>query len=114
MPRLFVALEIGSKAQRRIADEQERLAETMRGAALRWTKYEQLHITLVFIGQVSDEHAAAIVEAMRDPLPHPAVSICVGRARCVSAAWRAACPLDRGDIRRGTGDPCSGTRGGTS
>jgi 2'-5' RNA ligase len=78
MPRLFVALEIGSKAQRRIAGEQERLVETMRGAALRWTKYEQLHITLVFIGQVSEEHATAIVEAMRDPLPHPPFRFALG------------------------------------
>ena len=78
MPRLFVALEIGSKAQGRIADEQERLAETMRGAALRWTKHDQLHITLVFIGQVSEERAAAIVEAMRDPLPHPPFRFALG------------------------------------
>jgi 2'-5' RNA ligase len=78
MPRLFVALEIGSKAQRLIADEQKRLAETIRGAALRWTKYEQLHITLVFIGQVSEERAAAIAGAMRDPLPHPPFRFALG------------------------------------
>ena len=78
MPRLFVALEIGSKAQRQVADEQKRLAETMRGAALRWTKYEQLHITLVFIGQVSEERAAAIVDAMRDPLPQPPFRFALG------------------------------------
>ena len=78
MPRLFVALEIGSQAQRQIADEQKRLAETMRAAALRWTKYEQLHITLVFIGQVSEERAAAIVDAMRDPLPHPPFRFALG------------------------------------
>ena len=77
MPRLFVALEIGSKAQRRIADEQDQLAATMRGA-LRWTKHDQLHITLVFIGQVSEERAAAIVEAMRDPLPHPPFRFSLG------------------------------------
>jgi len=78
MPRLFVALEIGSQAQRQIADEQKRLAETIRGASLRWTKYEQLHITLVFIGQVSEERAAAIVDAMRDPLPHPPFRFALG------------------------------------
>ena len=71
MPRLFVALEIGSKAQSRVVDEQERLAQTMRASTLRWTKRDQLHITLVFIGEVSDERAALIVEAMREPLPHP-------------------------------------------
>ena len=55
MPRLFVALEIGATAQRRVVDEQARLAETMHGASLRWMKYDQLHITLVFIGEVSDD-----------------------------------------------------------
>src|SRR6185503_2547237 len=78
MPRLFVALEIGSTAQGRIADEQKRLAETIRGGGLRWTKYDQLHITLVFIGQLSDERAAAIVHAMRDPLPHPPFRCALG------------------------------------
>ena len=78
MPRLFVALEIGSQAQRQIADEQKRLAETIRGGGLRWTKYDQLHITLVFIGQLSDERAAAIVHAMRDPLPHPPFRCALG------------------------------------
>lgn len=78
MPRLFVSLEIGSKAQGLMADEQERLAETMRGSALRWTKREQLHITLVFIGEVSDERAVPIVDAMREPLPHPPFRFALG------------------------------------
>jgi 2'-5' RNA ligase len=78
MPRLFVALEIGLKAQGRMADEQERLAETMRGSALRWTKRDQLHITLVFIGEVSEERAAPIVDALREPLPHPPFRFALG------------------------------------
>ena len=78
MPRLFVALEIGSKAQGRIADEQDRLAQAIRGAALRWTKRDQLHITLVFIGEVSDERAARIVESMGEPLPHPPFRFALG------------------------------------
>src|SRR5262245_3001313 len=78
MPRLFVALEIGSKAQGRVANEQQRLAETMRGSALRWTRRDQLHMTLVFIGEVSDERAALLVEAMREPLPHPPFRFVLG------------------------------------
>jgi RNA 2',3'-cyclic 3'-phosphodiesterase len=78
MARLFVALEIGSKAQRQVADEQERLAHTMRASTLRWTKRDQLHITLVFVGEVSEERAAPIVEAMRDPLPCPPFRFMLG------------------------------------
>src|SRR5262245_44566450 len=69
MARLFVALEIGSLAQDLVAAEQARLAETMRSRSLRWTKHDQLHITLVFIGEVAEERAADIVEGMRAPLP---------------------------------------------
>src|SRR5262245_47004806 len=78
MPRLFVALDIGSTARNLIADEQERLAETMRASAIRWTKRDQLHITLVFVGEVPEERAGAIVAAMRDPLPHPSFRFALG------------------------------------
>jgi RNA 2',3'-cyclic 3'-phosphodiesterase len=71
MARLFAAIEIGPVAQSRIADEQERLKETMRASSIRWTKRDQLHITLVFIGEVPDQRAARIIETMRDAIPHP-------------------------------------------
>jgi len=70
MARLFVALEIGSLAQDLVAAEQARLSETMRSRTLRWTKHDQLHITLVFIGEVAEERGAHIVEGMRTPLLH--------------------------------------------
>ena len=76
--RLFVALEIGSAAQARVSEEQERLAASMRGASLRWVKREQLHLTLVFIGEVPDERATRIVEAMRVPLMHPPFTFALG------------------------------------
>jgi RNA 2',3'-cyclic 3'-phosphodiesterase len=78
MARLFVAFEIGAAAQARVSEEQERLADTMRGASLRWVKREQLHLTLVFIGDVPDERATPIVEAMRVPLAHPPFTFALG------------------------------------
>lgn len=71
MARLFAAIEIGPVAQSRVADEQARLKNTLRASSIRWTKHDQLHITLVFIGEVTDERAATIVETMRDSIPHP-------------------------------------------
>ena len=71
MPRLFVALEIGATALNQVVDEQARLAETMRGSSLRWMKRDQLHITLVFIGEVSDDRATQVVEIMREPISQP-------------------------------------------
>ena len=61
-----------------MSEEQERLAGTMQGASLRWVKRDQLHITLVFIGEVPDERATRIVEAMRVPLMHPAFTFALG------------------------------------
>lgn len=71
MPRLFAAVEIGAVAQSRVADEQTRLMETMRASSIRWTKRDQLHITLTFIGEVPEGRAAKIVESMREAIPHP-------------------------------------------
>ena len=71
MPRLFVALEIGEAAQSRVGEEQDRLADRMRGSSMRWAKRDQLHITLVFIGEVPDPRASVIVGAMQEPLAHP-------------------------------------------
>ena len=38
-------------------------------ASLRWVKPEHLHLTLVFIGEVADDHAARIVVAMQSAIP---------------------------------------------
>jgi 2'-5' RNA ligase len=71
MPRLFTAIDIGADAKSQIADSQVQLATAIRASSLRWTKREQWHITLVFIGEVPDDRAARIVELMREALPHP-------------------------------------------
>jgi RNA 2',3'-cyclic 3'-phosphodiesterase len=70
MPRLFAAIELGADAQQRIAREQARLSKTLHGSSLRWTKPDQMHITLVFIGEVPDDRAAQIVEMMREAIAH--------------------------------------------
>jgi 2'-5' RNA ligase len=71
MARLFAAIEIGAVAQSLVAEEQARLKETLRASSIRWTKHDQLHMTLVFIGEVTDDRAVRIVETMRDAIAHP-------------------------------------------
>ena len=78
MPRLFAAIELGQAAVQRLVDEQARLAESMRGSSLRWTKHDQLHITLVFVGEVPDDRAQRIVEIMRNSIPHPPFGFALG------------------------------------
>jgi 2'-5' RNA ligase len=69
--RLFAAVEIDAPARAAIADEQRRLARAFGQVArnLRLVKEEQLHLTLVFVGEVDAERAAAIVSVMSDDLP---------------------------------------------
>jgi 2'-5' RNA ligase len=70
MPRLFTAIELATDVKAVIAQQQHDLAAALRrrGNPVRTTPAEQLHLTLVFIGQVADDRAAAIADAMRRPL----------------------------------------------
>ena len=67
MPRLFAAIEIGGAAQERVAREQARLADITRGS-LRWVRQDQLHLTLVFLGEVPAERAESAIDVMHRPL----------------------------------------------
>lgn len=69
MPRLFTAIEIDSEARQRIAAQQQRLQDDLREASLRWVRPEHLHLTLTFIGEVTDDLAAAIVKVMHRDIP---------------------------------------------
>ncbi len=55
--RCFVAVELDDAVRRRLADIQQRLKET--GAAVRWSKPENLHLTLKFLGEIDDENVGA-------------------------------------------------------
>jgi 2'-5' RNA ligase len=65
--RLFVAIDLTHAARAAIADEQKRLMRAFGRSdrSIRWVKPEQMHLTLVFIGNVDDERAARIADAMR-------------------------------------------------
>jgi 2'-5' RNA ligase len=62
--RLFIAIEIEDDAKRAIARLQRRLAEAIGQPALRWTEPEQMHVTLVFLGEVASERVDAIARCL--------------------------------------------------
>ena len=64
--RLFTALELSESARSAVAAEQKRVVETLgrAGGRLRLVKPEQMHLTLVFIGEVDDARGAAIAKLM--------------------------------------------------
>src|SRR5205814_7158807 len=76
--RLFCAIDIGSTAKDLVAAEQARLAKTVAGSSLRWVKHDHLHLTLVFLGEISEERAGPVIDAMRDPIPQPSFSLPFG------------------------------------
>src|SRR6185503_17382143 len=71
--RLFVAVDLDDAARTAIAAEQKRVASAMGDArsSVTWVKPDRMHLTLVFLGEVSDAHAFAIVDAVSRPVAAP-------------------------------------------
>jgi len=78
MARLFIAIELGAEARERIAACQAELASAIGAGTsdrLRLVRAAQLHLTLVFLGEIADARVPAIVEAMTADLPMPSFEI---------------------------------------
>ncbi len=60
--RLFIAIELPPEIKQGIAKVQEQLRET--GANAGWTRPEGLHLTLKFLGEISEEKASVIMAAL--------------------------------------------------
>ena len=54
--RLFIAIDLDDGARAAIADEQRRLKAAFDDSrsAIKWVRPEQMHLTLVFLGEVPD------------------------------------------------------------
>jgi 2'-5' RNA ligase len=62
MPRLFIAIGLPDPVRRELAAVQQRLAR--RAPALRWVGAEQLHLTLLFLGETPEEDLPGIGRVM--------------------------------------------------
>jgi 2'-5' RNA ligase len=72
--RLFAALDLDVPARDAIAAGQS----IIRAAAdldLRWVQPAQLHLTLVFLGEIPDSQADAVVRSFQGPVPLPAFEV---------------------------------------
>jgi len=63
--RLFIALEIPEQVKQEIERAQAELRQIFSQSAVRWTRCEQFHLTLRFLGNVESALAEALVEAVR-------------------------------------------------
>jgi 2'-5' RNA ligase len=64
--RAFVAIEPGEAARAALADLQARLAAAAPPRAVRWTRPEQCHLTLCFLGQVPRERLPALEQRLAE------------------------------------------------
>jgi len=60
--RAFVAIELPEELRRTLAREQARFSAVCPDA--RWTRPEGIHLTLKFLGQISDEQVAEVKKAL--------------------------------------------------
>ena len=71
--RLFVAAEIGDRSSRRIGtlidDLRARVAARAPRAKVTWVAVDRLHLTVRFIGEVDEDHAARLASVLAPPLP---------------------------------------------
>jgi 2'-5' RNA ligase len=74
--RLFVAVDLDDAARASLEAEQARLAAGQKGGSrMRWVRPVHLHLTLAFLGEVSESQAAAAAGAMAEPFPLPPFDI---------------------------------------
>ena len=63
--RLFIALTLPEDVKAGMAEAQADLRQAVRGGGVRWTKREQLHLTLKFLGEVDARRCEPLAEAVR-------------------------------------------------
>ncbi len=79
--RCFLAIELPRETRDRLAALQKRLTALDR--EVRWTKVDQIHLTVKFLGEVPDADVARICNAAADvACGHPPVDIQVSGTGC--------------------------------
>jgi 2'-5' RNA ligase len=80
--RLFVAVELPDETKRAIAAEQKRIAAALGSArdSLKLVKPEQIHLTLLFLGEVQEARVQPVIDAMNIAVDLPVFDIAFGGA----------------------------------
>jgi RNA 2',3'-cyclic 3'-phosphodiesterase len=63
--RAFIAVRLPENCLAAVVSLQRRLDSRLSSAALKWTRKEQLHLTLSFLGQVPVNRLAELIEALK-------------------------------------------------
>lgn len=63
--RLFIAVNLPDNVQAALAHTQKDLQRELVSPALRWTRPENTHLTLLFLGEIAEGHVAKVAEKLR-------------------------------------------------
>src|SRR5205809_984446 len=63
--RLFIAISVPDKVKDEIEKAQNELRRALPGGSVRWTKREQFHLTLKFLGNVEAPRVEELTESLR-------------------------------------------------
>ncbi len=80
--RLFIAADLSDEAKQAIAAEQRRIAVSLgrSGDSVKLVRPGQMHLTLLFLGEVPEARVPAVVETMNIPVDQAAFEIAFGGA----------------------------------
>ena len=73
--RLFIAVDLDDAARQEIAAFQWQIGRAVGRSSPRWTKPEQMHLTLAFIGEADEMLAAKLTVAMMKPVSQPSFDV---------------------------------------
>src|SRR5262245_28299838 len=62
--RTFIAVDLGKSIRDRLVSLQERLAQS--GATAKWVEVEDLHVTLLFLGEVDERDVIEVCRTVTD------------------------------------------------
>lgn len=83
MMRTFVAVNIPVEIKQNLQNEIDRLRALIRGESVRWVRSEGIHLTLKFLGEISNSSLGEIRQALeREVEKHPICTLRVGGFGC--------------------------------
>jgi RNA 2',3'-cyclic 3'-phosphodiesterase len=77
--RLFIAIEIPQEIRKRLQSVQESLRPIINA---KWTRPDQLHLTLKFLGETPDPDLPRIIEQLKQITPDPQIRLSSGSIVC--------------------------------
>src|SRR5207302_241136 len=79
--RTFIALDLSTTVRERLVSLQESLARP--GAEVKWAQPKNLHVTLLFLGEVDEREVVKVCKAVEEEtLKHPAFELAIEGVGC--------------------------------